>query len=525
MFKRKTSSSAGSASRRALNPYVRWMRLRKAVQFLFFVFYIYLIFSVVQRRIAPPLADIFFRFDPLSALGAILASRAWIPRLGLALVTVMVTLLIGRVWCGWICPLGTLLEWVSFRRPRRKGEPIVGRYQRLRIVKYLLLVLTLAMAVFAGITLLVFDPLAIFTRTLTTVILPALFYAINSIEAALYHLHFLNPALDWFEGLVRGTLLPVEQPVFAQNLAIAAFFFTLLGLNLLAHRFWCRYLCPLGALLGLLSKVSLFRPLIGEACTECTLCALVCRLSAIDPSQEPLHIQPSECTVCMDCMANCKPADIRFRLAIKPASRESYDLSRRQALGALVTGAAAVTLLGTDLRLRQDNPWRIRPPGVDDNDAFLSTCLRCSQCMKICPTTALQPALTQSGLAGLWTPILVPRVGYCDYGCNACGQVCPSGAIPRLSLDDKRLAVIGKARIDKNRCLPWASATPCIVCEEMCPTPTKSIRLEEATVVDASGLELTVQRPYILRDLCIGCGICEHNCPLEGEAAIRVYKF
>lgn len=504
-----------------------WRQVRQAVQILFFAFYIFLIFAVVQQRVAPVLSDLFFRLDPLSAMGAMLASRQWIPKFGLALVTIGLTVIIGRVWCGWICPLGSLLEWVSFRKARKRAASISPRW---RLVKYFLLVTSLAAVLFGGLTLLVLDPIAIFTRTLTTAILPAIFYAVNSIETALYHLNFLTPALDGFEGLVRGTVLPVEQPAFAQSLAIAALFFGLIALNLLAHRFWCRYLCPLGALLGLLSKFSIFRPVIGSAstrytsCTGCTRCAIVCKPGAVDTTPENFHIMPSECTVCLDCMSNCKPGDIRFGFALKPAPRQEFDLSRRQAIGALATGAAGVLLLGTDLRLRQDNPWRIRPPGVMDENTFLSTCVRCSQCMKICPTTALQPALTEAGLAGLWTPLVVPRVGYCDYGCTACGQVCPSGAIPLLPLEDKRLAVIGKASIDRNRCLPWASGVPCIVCEEMCPTPQKSIRLEEAQVVDSSGQTSIVQRPSVFRDLCIGCGICEHNCPLEGSAAIRVYN-
>jgi polyferredoxin len=498
-----------------------WRRVRQAVQIVFFAFYITLIFAVVQQRAAPALSDIFFRLDPLSSMGAMLASRQWIPKLGLALVTVGVTLIIGRVWCGWICPLGSLLEWVSFRKARKRAASISPK---LRWVKYFLLAVSLAAALFGGLTLLVLDPIAIFTRTLTTAILPSIFYAINSIETALYHINFLTPVLDGFEGLVRGSILPVEQPAFSQNLAIAGLFFGIIALNLLAHRFWCRYLCPLGALLGLLSKFSLFRPVIGSACTQCTRCAIVCKPGAVDTKPENFQIMPSECTVCLDCLANCKQGDIKFRLVLKSATRQEFDLSRRQALGALATGAAGVLLLGTDLRLRQDNPWRIRPPGVTDENTFLSTCLRCSQCMKICPTTALQPALTEAGLAGIWTPLVVPRVGYCDYGCNACGQVCPSGAIPLLPLEEKRLRVIGKASIDRNRCLPWASGVPCIVCEEMCPTPQKSIRLEEAQVVDSAGQMSTVQRPSVLRELCIGCGICEHYCPLEGNAAIQVYN-
>ena len=498
-----------------------WRRVRQAVQILFFAFYIALIFAVVQKRAAPALSDIFFRFDPLSALGAMLANRQWIPKLGLALITVGVTLLIGRVWCGWICPMGSLLEWVTFPKPHKRSHSISERW---RLVKYFLLATTLIAALFGSLTLLVLDPLAIITRTLTTAVLPGLFYAINSIETTLYRVNFLTPALDRFEGLVRGNVLPVEQPAFAQSLAIAVFFFGIIALNLIAHRFWCRYLCPLGALLGWLSKISLFRPMIGNKCNECTRCAITCKPGAIDTTPGNFQIMPAECTVCLDCLGNCKPADIHFKFTLKPAPKQEFELSRRQALGALATGTAGILLLGTDIRLQQDNPLRIRPPGVTDENSFLSTCLRCSQCMKICPTTALQPALGEAGLAGLWTPLVVPRVGYCDYGCTACGQVCPSGAIPLLQLDEKRKAVIGKASIDRNRCLPWASGVPCIVCEEMCPTPQKSIRLEEAQVIDANGGITTVLRPSVLREVCIGCGICEHQCPLEGVAAIRVYN-
>ena len=178
-----------------------WRRIRQAVQILFFAFYIYLIFAVMEQRAAPVLSDIFFRLDPLSAAGAMIASRQWIPKLGLALVTVGLTLVIGRVWCGWICPMGSLLEWISFKKARKRVASISPRW---RLVKYFLLAIILAAALFGGLTLLILDPIAIFTRTLTTAILPAIFFAVTAAETVLYKVDFLSPALDAFEGVVRG---------------------------------------------------------------------------------------------------------------------------------------------------------------------------------------------------------------------------------------------------------------------------------------------------------------------------------
>jgi ferredoxin len=143
--------------------------------------------------------------------------------------------------------------------------------------------------------------------------------------------------------------------------------------------------------------------------------------------------------------------------------------------------------------------------------------------MRVCPTGGLQPAVFESGIEGLWTPILIPTLGYCDYSCNACGQVCPVEAIPKLELDEKRLQVLGKAYINTNRCIPWSEGRPCIVCEEMCPIPDKAIYLEVKQALNAKGETETIQFPHVGRDKCIGCGICEYKCPVNGAAAIRVY--
>ena len=143
--------------------------------------------------------------------------------------------------------------------------------------------------------------------------------------------------------------------------------------------------------------------------------------------------------------------------------------------------------------------------------------------MRACPTNAIQLAVNEAGLEGVETPNLVMRTGFCDYSCNVCGQVCPTQAIPSLSLEAKRLKVIGKAYIDKNRCIAWADHRDCIVCEEMCPLPEKAIVLQNSQVTTGAGETVTVRLPEVLRAQCIGCGICEKRCPLTGESAIRVY--
>jgi len=505
------------------NPWKIWRRVRQAVQFFTFVFFVYLLFAALKDRPAFPLVDIFFRFNPLSGLAGMLAARAWIPRLTLSLVTVGLTLVVGRVWCGWICPLGTLLEWVRLSQARQRASRLSPHWKK---TKQVLLVLILSAALFGNLSLLVLDPLALLTRTMVTVVLPGLNAAITATETTLYQVHFLEPAITWLENVLRGPVLPVRPLVFALNGVIAVLFGGILALNALADRFWCRNLCPLGALLGWLSRFSLLRPLVGERCKSCGVCTRACRLGAI-ATQPHEEVIPSECTMCLDCLATCPLKDMRLGpVPPRPALVESHSgagITRRVALGTLVSGVAGVLLLQTELAARQHSSGLLRPPGVTDEEAFLSHCLRCAECIKVCPTASLQPSLFEGGLRGLWTPHPVMRNGYCDFGCNACGQICPSGAIPNLSLEDKRLAIIGTAVVDHNRCLPWASGVPCIVCEEMCPLPKKAITLDDVEVTAANGRNVMLQRPVVNRDLCIGCGICETRCPLEGTAAIQVY--
>jgi len=165
----------------------------------------------------------------------------------------------------------------------------------------------------------------------------------------------------------------------------------------------------------------------------------------------------------------------------------------------------------------------LRPPGVRDEAEFLAKCVRCGECMKVCLRSALYPAAFQAGVEGLYTPVVLPRLGYCEYHCTLCGQVCPTGAIPNLPKGEKEREVIGKAVLDKNHCLPFARKTNCIVCEEHCPIPQKAIRSRNVETVDLNGRRIVLMEPYVVDEICNGCGICEFVCPLEGKSGIEIF--
>ena len=209
---------------------------------------------------------------------------------------------------------------------------------------------------------------------------------------------------------------------------------------------------------------------------------------------------------------------------VSPPKDKRIDLGRRKVIGAAVIGlAGGMVMKGNPLEGgRTYNKALIRPPGSVGEEEFLDKCVRCGECMKVCPTNAVQPLMLEAGLEGMWTPVLRPELAYCEYKCNMCTQVCPTEAIKKLSLEEKQKVKIGLAAVDRNRCLPWAYARACQVCYEQCPLPDKAIRLEEAVVTTARGSRITVKQPYVSAELCIGCGICQNKCPVSDQAAIRV---
>jgi len=214
----------------------------------------------------------------------------------------------------------------------------------------------------------------------------------------------------------------------------------------------------------------------------------------------------------------------RFPSLFRIRREKRLDLSRRalMACGASGLGAAVLFRLRPESERAAFEPSLIRPPGALAEREFLSRCVKCGECMKVCPTSALQPALFQAGLEGIWSPVLVAVIGYCEYECNLCGQVCPTGAIAHVPLAEKKNLKIGVALVDRDRCLPFAQGKDCIVCEEHCPTPTKAIWLREVEVPGRDGGAITVRQPHVDSELCIGCGICETKCPVRDLPAIRV---
>jgi MauM/NapG family ferredoxin protein len=413
-----------------------------------------------------------------------------------------------------------------FRAARRRSLRLPAR---LRLTKYALLSVLVVMAALGSATLLVLDPIGLLVRTATTVLIPGLDYAVTRAETAMMHVGALQGSVNLIEDHLRGSLLPIAQPHYSGVVVLGGLFAALVALNALGDRFWCRYLCPLGALLGLLAKVAVLRPVVSASCGSCGRCASACRLGAIEgegshdgPSPE---IVSSECTVCLDCLVACRGEQgVSFAPSLKPAPWRAYDPGRRDFLVAAAAGIGGVALLGAGVWTPHSDTRLIRPPGAADEERFLSRCLRCGECLKVCPTAGLQPSLGEAGLAGLWTPVLKPRLGYCAYDCHACGQVCPSGAIPSLALAAKQRQAIGVAVIDRDRCLPWARNVPCGVCQEVCPLPTKAITLTDGAGV-ANGLGATgPARPIVAAARCIGCGACENHCPLQGVAAIRIER-
>jgi len=553
---------------------------------LFLTFVVLTTFVSLDRR--PDLRHWLSKFletDPLVSITSALTTHTLYRGLAWSLVILIPTFFLGRFFCNWICPLGTLNQLVGWLfRTHQSTEAIeANRYRHSQQLKYLILIGMAALALFGSLQIGWLDPIALTHRSFTTVIVPAL----------------EMPAGDLAGGrrFYRGAGL------------IGIIALVMLAMNARWPRFFCRVLCPLGALLGVLGRFSWWRIERDPVkCHGCDRCRQNCE-GACDPQGD---LRTAECLVCFNCIEDCPEGALSFKLF--PSRRHELpgpDLSRRKAIFAAASGVVLFPLLRSTGRSSRDfSSNAIRPPGALEERAFLERCIKCDQCMRVCPTNVLQPAWFETGIEGLWTPVLNFRMGHCQLHCTACGVVCPTGAIQRVSLErklglgphaDQGPIRLGTAHFDIGRCLPHSMDVPCAVCEEVCPTSPKAIYREwvlrpvrngrflvlaatEDTVTvgrwlagegqadtsvhlspdqwrgngelayhvivqHADGMTerqrilgndehtLTIKRrfarppavddevvvhveiavPRIDLDLCIGCGICEKQCPVVGD--------
>ena len=497
----------------------RLQRLRITSQFFFtWLFFFLLLKSGGGAIESLPHTGFFFYIDPLFLWVNILAGP-FLHAFLLALVPLILTLVFGRFFCGWVCPFGALNQFFTWLGNRGKRKKIVVSRPSLRF-KYLLLIILLLASLFASQLLGWLDPFALLTRSSSVALVPgANFLVQHALQSGAQNQGWSGKIVKPLYDLSRRFLLTVRQRTFLQASAIGLFFFGLLLLNVYRRRFFCNTLCPLGAVYGFVAKYSLLRLPLNENCRKCGACSNHCTYYG-SPFQDYLK---SECMLCFNCLNDCPFAaiDVRFQLP-RSGKMSALDVGRRRILAAAGCGLAAAALPQIGVNKKAKAHDFIRPPGAVAEKEFLKKCVRCGACLQACPTNAIQPAIFQSGLEGIWTPVLVPVNGYCEYECVRCTRVCPTHALAALTLEEKKQFKIGTAVINRSTCYTYADGYNCAVCEEHCPVPEKAIKFREVEVYNFRGKLKKVKQIYVVPDLCIGCGICENVCPRTDAPAIAV---
>ena len=456
------------------------VRLRRISQAFFFVLFLYLLIesrlptniymdgTEPDIRLDPPVT-FFFKLDPLVGISSLLSGHAFISGFFWGLVVLALTVVLGRVFCGFICPFGTLHHFISWIKPSFKWgrRAAVNQKTDSQRIKYFLLILVLISAVI-GLNLTgLLDPIAFLFRSLARAVLPGLGVGTRSLvewmtASDINRLNDLGYGLEEFLAPVFDFSNPAYQTAWLMGLL----FLIILFLNRIRPRFWCRTLCPLGALLGVCSRVGILTlEKDDDKCTQCTRCDRHCQGAASPrPGQ---NWEPAECLVCLNCFDVCPEDALEFTVRLKPSLNRRPDMGRRVVLGGLAAGVSLPLLARLDGRIDGVADARlIRPPGSLPEKEFLTLCQRCGLCMKACPTNAINPTIGEAGMAGFWTPRLIMTQGYCDYTCTLCGSVCPTGAITAIRAKEKieKPIKIGSVYLDRGRCLPWAEIAPCIVC-------------------------------------------------------------
>lgn len=506
--------SAGWARRvlRRIGPSWESAPLRRLIQAACFALFCFLFFQVCWPYSAEPdgdvtgwpshyadglakreavEAEIFLSLDPLVGLSTAVAARTWNGALVWAGVILVIGILIPRGFCGYLCPLGTLIDLFDFvvgRRVRKRRLPARGGWVHL---KYYLLI-GIQVAALAGVLVSGFlAAIPVVTRGFA--------FLLSPLQLGLGRGWHQVPAMSLGQGI--SVLL----------------FFLVLGLGCLGPRFWCRYVCPTGAVFSLGNLfVRASERKVEQSCIDCGRCVAVCPFDAIKPD---FSTRVADCTLCQTCGGVCPTKAIKFvdrwnSEDLRPESRVGeIPLSRRGFLGGVTAGLLGA--IGIRSAAATDVP-PVRPPMSVPEPRFLELCIRCGECFQACPNSVLQPMALEAGLDGLWTPQVVADWSGCEPSCNNCGQVCPTGAIRPLPLEEKRVARMGLAEVKEN-CLPWAGTAECRLCVDECRRAGYDAiefqRMHAEIGPDGLPLEGTgFSAPVVLADRCVGCGLCQSVC-------------
>jgi MauM/NapG family ferredoxin protein len=465
---------------------------------LFIVLIALLSFQIVNET--------YLRLDPFSALVTALAGRYLSLEMLLALFTLLATILFGRIFCGYICPLGITQDIIDYFY--NKKNDVYHRVVKLRHIFMAAAAVSAALGINLAFHLL---PISIATRFYGLVVFPF-------IKApAFFVMAFMQEHFGWFG---YATLhLTRSSTIFIITLIILFIF--IFSRN--TRRFWCKYICPSGAFMGLLSLKAPYRRRVGGKCTGCGLCDKRCPMHAITNHK---GYKINDCICCKECVRVCPANAVKFSFSRlsdadrKEAESVELNISRRALLGGAVLGAAAANLSVNELASLVFNPTEhgrvvylglIRPPAALPERDFLARCIRCGECVAACPTNALQPLAFQAGSLALFSPILVPRRGNCEAACALCIRACPTRAMQAVDLQNKQYAKIGTARVVKERCIAWAEDKACVVCQEVCPYNALKLENDEAHKSSV---------PRVEPNRCFGCGACEHSCPIVIAAVV-----
>ncbi|MCA9127225.1 MAG: 4Fe-4S binding protein [Planctomycetales bacterium] len=450
-------------------------------------------------------AEFFLTIDPLVSLSTAIASRSWVWSLASAGAILVVCWLIPRGFCGYLCPLGTtidLFDWLFCSRVRRFRVPDNGWWVH---IKYYLLAGVLVAATCGVLLSGAVAAIPVITR--------AMLFLVDPLQNGLGRSWHLVPAWNWGHAL---------------SLALFA---TVLCLGYLRPRFWCKYVCPSGAVFSLGNLLRLSERKVEASCIHCNKCVEICPFDAIKPD---FTTRATDCTLCQSCAGVCPTHAIKFverwnvvelKVADDPPTKETA-LGRRGFLS-LAAGSTAAAVGGLAIagatkawgaNLADPNAFRpVRPPGSVPEKEFLEMCIRCGECFKACPNNVLQPEGFEQGFEGIWSPMVNANWAGCESSCNACGQVCPTGAIRALPMEEKKVARMGLAFVDESTCLPVAGKEDCDLCVQEClAAGYQAIEYRQVgTQVDEAGQPIEGSgflAPAVLADRCVGCGLCQTRC-------------